>query len=128
MGTRSARRHPRRASPRLRKSNDDLGPLQGDSRMRTRISLRVAIVIAVVGVARPPLALAQTAGNKPASTTMLSLQEAEAMALRNHPLLQAATYDAQAANQVTREAKSAYYPAATANITGAGALPDSRIA
>jgi outer membrane protein len=96
--------------------------------MRTRISLRVAIVIAVVGVALPPLALAQTAGNKPASTTMLSLQEAEAMALRNHPLLQAATYDAQAANQVTREAKSAYYPAATANITGAGALPDSRIA
>ena len=35
------------------------------------------------------------------------------MALRNHPLLQAATYEAEAANQVTREEKSAYYPTAS---------------
>lgn len=58
----------------------------------------------------------------------LTLKDAEAMALRNHPLLQAATYEAQAAGQVTREAKSAYYPTATASITGAGALSSSRIA
>ena len=40
------------------------------------------------------------------------MKDAEAMALRNHPLLQAATYDAEAAKQITREEKSAYYPTA----------------
>jgi outer membrane protein len=50
------------------------------------------------------------------------------MALRNHPLLQAANYDAEAALQVTREAKSAYFPTASGNITGAGAMSNSRIA
>jgi len=58
----------------------------------------------------------------------LTLKDAEAMALRNHPLLQAATYDAEAANQVAREEKSAYYPTATASLTGAGAMSNSRIA
>jgi outer membrane protein len=58
----------------------------------------------------------------------LTLKEAEAMALRNHPLLQAANFEAQAASQVTREEKSAYYPTATGSITGAGALSNSRIA
>ena len=58
----------------------------------------------------------------------LTLKEAEAMALRNHPMLQAAIFEAQAAHQVTREEKSAYYPSATGSITGAGALSSSRIA
>jgi outer membrane protein len=56
------------------------------------------------------------------------LKDAEAMALRNHPLLQAANYDAQAATQVTREVKSAYYPTASGNLTGAAARSSSRIA
>ena len=64
----------------------------------------------------------------PPQTPKLTLKDAEALALRNHPLLQAATYDAEAASQVTREAKSAYYPSATGSLTGAGALPNSRIA
>jgi outer membrane protein len=58
----------------------------------------------------------------------LTLKVAEAMALRNHPLLQEATFEAQAANQVTREEKSAYYPTATGSITGVEALSNSRIA
>jgi len=64
----------------------------------------------------------------PPQTPKLTLKDAEALALRNHPLLQAATFEAEAANQVTREEKSAYYPTATASLTGAGAIPDSRIA
>ena len=56
------------------------------------------------------------------------MKDAEALALRNHPLLQAATFDAEAANQVTREEKSAYYPTANGSLTGAGAMPNSRIA
>ncbi len=64
----------------------------------------------------------------PPQTLKLTLKDAEALALRNHPLLQVATFEAEAANQVTREEKSAYYPTATASLTGAGAIPDSRIA
>jgi outer membrane protein len=52
------------------------------------------------------------------------------LALRNHPLVQAASYNARAAEQVTREQKSSYYPTAAGNLTGAGGLPhsNSRIA
>jgi len=64
----------------------------------------------------------------PPQTPKLSLKDAEALALRNHPLLQVATLEAKAADQVSREEKSAYYPSATANLTGAGAMSDSRIA
>ncbi len=62
-------------------------------------------------------------GQTPQSTT-LTLKDAEAMALRNHPLVQAATLTAQAEEQVSREAKSAYYPTASANLTAAGGLPN----
>ena len=64
----------------------------------------------------------------PPPTPKLTLKDAEALALRDHPLLQAATFEAEAANQVTREEKSAYYPTATASLTGAGAMSNSRIA
>jgi outer membrane protein len=50
------------------------------------------------------------------------------MALRNHPQLQAANFYAQAADQVTREQKSAYYPTATGSLTGVESLSNSRIA
>ena len=63
----------------------------------------------------------------PQQTPKLTLKDAEALALRNHPLLQAATFEAEAANQVAREQKSAYYPTAIGSLTGVGAIPDSRI-
>jgi outer membrane protein len=63
----------------------------------------------------------------PQQTPKLTLKDAEALALRNHPLLQAATFEAEAANQVTREEKSIYYPTAIGSLTGVGALPNSRI-
>jgi outer membrane protein len=81
---------------------------------------RVLVLVLGMLAMVPALALPQT--------PKLSLKDAEAMALRNHPLLQAATYEAQAAEQVTREAKSAYYPSAMGNLTGAGAMSNSRIA
>jgi outer membrane protein len=45
------------------------------------------------------------------------------MALKNHPLVQASAFRTRAAEQVTRETKSDYYPTATADLTGAGGLP-----
>jgi outer membrane protein len=57
----------------------------------------------------------------------LSLKEAEMRALDTHPLIRASQDIALAADQVVRETKSAYYPTAVANVTGAGAEDGSRI-
>jgi len=58
----------------------------------------------------------------------LTLQDAEAIAIKNHPQLAAARLYAQAAEQVTNETRSAYYPNLFASVTGAGASDNSRIA
>jgi outer membrane protein len=58
----------------------------------------------------------------------LSLREAEAQALKNHPLIQASRLNALAARQVVTETRAAEYPFAYGSLTGAGALSDSRIA
>jgi len=58
----------------------------------------------------------------------LTLQEAEALAVSHHPQIGAIRYTALAAEQATREAKSAYYPFAFGSLTGAGADQPSRIA
>lgn len=65
----------------------------------------------------------------PQQTPKLTLQEADVMALHNHPLVQQAVLEARAAEQLTRESKSAYFPTATGSITAAGGLPsdNSRI-
>ena len=58
----------------------------------------------------------------------LTLQDAEKLAIQNHPQLQAATYLASAAQARVTETKSAYYPQANGSLTGAYAETDSRIA
>lgn len=97
--------------------------------MRHFVFRRIALS-AAFGVfwcaAAPPV----RAGAPPqAPAQNLSLKDAEAMALRNHPLVQAATFDARAAEQVTRETKSAYLPSAAGNVTGGAGGPtgNSRI-
>jgi outer membrane protein len=62
------------------------------------------------------------------SPKTLTLKEAEAIAVKNHPRLRAAFLTMLAANQVTTETRSAYYPNVFASLTGAGALFNSRIA
>lgn len=65
----------------------------------------------------------------PQTPATLTLKDATAMALRNHPLVQQAQFEAEAAQQVTRESKSAYFPTAFGSVTAAGGLPpgNSRI-
>lgn len=58
----------------------------------------------------------------------LTLEEAHKIALQNHPQIAAAKYTAAAAEQVTKEARSAYQPALSASLTGVGADSGSRIA
>ena len=58
---------------------------------------------------------------------MLTLQQAEAMALKNHPQIQAAQNELAYTNQQTVEARSAYFPAVTGEITGSQANYGARI-
>jgi len=60
-------------------------------------------------------------------TQKLSLADAENIAIKNHPRIQAARYLAAAARAQVTQANSAYYPQAAGNLTGAEAEHDSRI-
>jgi outer membrane protein len=55
------------------------------------------------------------------SPKALNLKDAEAIAVKNHPKVRAALLTALAANQVTAETRSAYYPDVFGSVTGAGA-------
>lgn len=57
----------------------------------------------------------------------LTLQSAEAIALQNHPQIQAAQSEAQFANQQITVARSPYYPLVSADVTGSEANHGSRI-
>ncbi len=61
------------------------------------------------------------------TTQNLTLQEAEKIAIENHPQIQAAQNVAAAAKQQTREVRSAYFPLAYGSLTGAEAENNSRI-
>lgn len=58
----------------------------------------------------------------------LTLKEAEDIALKNHPQINAALLNAMAANQVPTAIGSIKYPQLTANVTGAAANEDARLA
>ena len=58
----------------------------------------------------------------------LSLRDAEARALQNHPQVLARQYTAQAGNEITREVRSSYFPLVSGSVTGADAKDGSRIA
>jgi outer membrane protein len=65
------------------------------------------------------------AGQAPAT---LSLLQAQALALKNHPRVSSATLNAEAARQGVKEARSSYFPLMAANVTGADALDGTTIA
>jgi len=57
----------------------------------------------------------------------LSLQQAEQIALKNHPQIFAAQYNALASNQMVREARSAYFPTAYGSVTGVNGDRNTRL-
>lgn len=110
--------------------------------------LRAAVTL----TAGPLLAAAQAGGQAPQAAPVpqgargapapiagpvLTLPEAEALALKNHPQVQSVQYQALASNQAVREQLSAYYPTVFGSVTGsvagretrigAGSLTDSRL-
>src|SRR5207245_8903844 len=58
----------------------------------------------------------------------LTLEEAERIALQNHPQIQAAAQLATAAAAQVKEVQAAYFPLANGSLTGAKAETNSRIA
>ena len=58
----------------------------------------------------------------------LTLQEAEALAVQQHPQIAGAHLQTQTAEQVTRETRAPYYPQLSASATAVGAVDNSRIA
>ena len=71
---------------------------------------------------------ANTAAQPQGTSQELSLQDAQNIALKNHPRIQAATQLARAASAQVTEVRSAYYPQAVGSLTGTQAENESRIA
>ena len=72
----------------------------------------------------PPPAQASQPSTAPQT---LTLQQAEQLAIRNHPQIQVATYLASAAKEQVIETKSAYYPTVFGSVTGVDSENNSRI-
>jgi len=73
----------------------------------------------------PPQSSATKTTGPPQS---LTVQDAEALGLKNNPQISVSRLLALASHQVIREAKSSYYPTLSGNLTGVGADQGSRIA
>jgi outer membrane protein len=100
--------------------------MEGNNGMLNRLASRT-LILAVLGVA----------GLSAQTPQRLTLQEAEALALRNQPEIQAAQNEVEFANQQIVINRSRYYPTVSGEITGsqgnnlarlgAGDLPASRL-
>jgi len=73
------------------------------------------------------LAAAYATAQTPGAAPRLTLKDAEAMAIKNQPQIQAAQLNYQASQQEVTEARSAYYPAIGGDVTGSEGNPQARI-
>lgn len=83
--------------------------------------MRRSVLFALLASGVGQLALAQTPPPK------LTLKDAEALAIKNHPQILAAQSEVGFANQQVVETRSAYYPTVDADVTGSAANRGSRI-
>lgn len=101
---------------------------------RVIAGVTAAFVLAAPGSAQSmtPISLRQQPGQLPAqqaapTAAPLTLQQAREIAVANHPQLRASQFAANQAHDATTEARSAYYPTVSADLTGVGSN-DARIA
>jgi outer membrane protein len=85
--------------------------------LRTSDALIILVISAALGAQN---AIAQV-------VPKLTLQEAEAMAVQNHPQIQAAQNEVNYSNQQIVENRSAYYPTVTGDLTGSQGNSGARI-
>ena len=83
----------------------------------------LALGALILAAASGPGALAQTTAAPPP----LTLKDAEALAIKNHPQVQAAQLNYQASQQAVAEARSAYFPVLQGDVTGSQGNPQARI-
>jgi outer membrane protein len=95
-----------------------------DSMRKQWVMILAAMLTA--GIRQAP---GQTSQNSqaPQSPPVLTLKDAEAFALRNHPQVQSAQYTALESNQAVREQLSSYYPTVYGSVTGSVADRDTRL-
>ena len=62
------------------------------------------------------------------SQRILTLEQAERIALKNNPRIGASSFNALVYEQITREVRSGLYPVLSGGVTGAGGDEGSRIA
>lgn len=99
--------------------------------VRRPLTLLVLLLIAIAAGAQ---ANAPTAPPVPApgappvpAPARLTLKDAEALAVKNNPLITVGRLTALASQQVLRETRSAYWPTAVVDVTGVDAQDNSRI-
>ena len=90
-------------------------------------SAPVPQVAAVASESTAQRAAQATVQGNPGTFAMLSVKDAEALALKNNPQISVARLNALASQQVTREARSSLWPTATIDLTAVDANPGSRI-
>ena len=101
--------------------------------MRSKVALCVLFVtaahVAMAQTSMPPVPYPPATQAPAAGTAQrLTVQEAETLALKNNPQISVAHLLAMASQQVTREAKSNYYPTAYGSVTAVDARDGSRMA
>jgi len=75
-----------------------------------------------------PLSSPSSQAKQPSpASPALTLKDAEAIALKNHPQVLAAQFTALASYEVLRETRSAYFPMVSGDVTGAAADRDIRL-
>lgn len=73
------------------------------------------------------LAAAGAMAQTPPAAARLTLKDAEALAIKNHPQVQVAQFNYQASQKVIAEARSAYFPTIDGDITASEGNPQGRI-
>jgi len=76
----------------------------------------------------PPARAAMSGQTSAAEVRQLTLEEAEAIALRNNPEITVGKLEALEAKEFVRETRSAFYPQANLSVTAVTSNPGSRIA
>jgi outer membrane protein len=108
--------------------------------MRLALLLASSVLASASALGMPQYAVAQSSpsatqnpvasGNSSPMTPTartLTRAQAEALALKNNPNISVATLNALASHQLVREQRSVLLPTASANVTGVGADPGSRL-
>jgi outer membrane protein len=75
----------------------------------------------------PPSGLPDSKAPAAGTLIRLTLKEAETLVIKNNPQITSARLQALAAQQMVREARSSYWPTATANLTAVDSQVNSRI-